>query len=91
MRSTFDYRNKTWKRARRYGRVGLTIGICAGIIPEVIILAYASLAPPEAFAGTAGSQYVVFIGLPYMIQPVIGRFFGGQIQGSIRGYIARTT
>lgn len=87
----FEYRNTTWKRVRRYGREGLTIGILAGILSAVMILAYASLAHPEAFAGTTGSHYAVIIGLSYMIPSVIGGFFGGEIQGSIRGYIARTT
>ena len=38
-----EYRNTSWKRAWRYGREGLTIGIITGIISTVLILAYASL------------------------------------------------
>lgn len=87
----FEYRNTSWKRARRYGREGLSIGILVGILSAVLVLTYSSLADPEAFAGTTGSFYAVFVGLFYMIPSVIGGFFGGEIQSSIRGYMVQTT
>ena len=87
----FEYRNTSWKRARRYGREGLSIGILVGILSTVLVLAYASLAHPEAFAGTTGSLYAVYLGLFYMIPSLIGGFIGGEIQSSIRGHIVHTT
>lgn len=87
----FEYRNTSWKRARQYRREGLSIGILAGILSAILVLAYSSLAHPEAFAGTSGSLYAIYIGLFYMIPSVVGGFFGGEIQGSIRGYMVQTT
>lgn len=87
----FEYRNTPWKRARRYGREGLSIGILVGIISAVLVLAYSSLADPEAFVGTSGSLYPAFFGLSYMIPSVIGGSFGGEIQSSIRGHMVQTT
>ncbi|WAI00247.1 hypothetical protein [Methanogenium organophilum] len=86
-----EYRNTSWKRAWRYGREGLSIGIITGIISAVLILAYASLANPEAFSGTNGSLYAAFIGLIYIIPSIIGGFFGGEIQSGIRGNIVQTS
>ena len=88
--SKYEYRNTSWKRARRYGREGLSIGIPTGIVSAVLILAYASLTNPAAFAGTTGSLYVMIIGINYMVPSVIGGFVGGEIQNGIRGYIVQT-
>lgn len=85
-----EYRNRSWKRAQRYGREGLSIGIPIGIVSTFLVLAYASLVNPAAFAGTAGSLHVVFIGFFYMIPSVIGGFVGGEIQNGIHGYIIQT-
>ena len=87
----FEYRNAPWKRARRYGKEGLSIGILVGIISAVLVLTYSSLADPEAFAGTTGSLYAVFIGLFYMIPSVIGGFFGGELEKRISGHMEQTT
>lgn len=87
----YTYQNTLWKRAARYGREGLSIGILTGVVSAILILTYISLADPGLFTETTESLYAVTIGINYLIPSVIGGFVGGEIQSSIRGHLTQST